>query len=93
MIKFILITFLVFLFFRLVAPTLFKWLLAMFIKKKVRNGSFFHTNMHQQQQNQQPNGHSSNGRAEGKIKIDYVPEQSAKKSFDGGEYVDYEEVK
>lgn len=92
MIKFIFVSFLIFLFFRLVAPTLFRWLLGMFIKKKVRNGSFFYTNMHQQQ-NQQQNGSGNNGRAEGKVKIDYIPEQADRKGFEGGEYVDYEEVK
>jgi hypothetical protein len=89
MIKFLFVTFLIFLFFRLVAPTLFKWLLGMFIKKKVRNGSFFYTNMNQQQRNTS----DTTGRAEGKVKIDYIPEQPDKKGFDGGEYVDYEEVK
>lgn len=94
MIKFIFVTFLIFMFFRLVAPTLFRWLLGMFIKKKMRNGSFFYTNMHQQQRQQQSqNGHSQNGRAEGKVKIDYIPEQPDRKDFNGGEYVDYEEVK
>lgn len=92
--KFLIITILVILFFRLVAPTLFRWLLGMFIKKKMRNGSFFYTNMHQQQRNQQAqNGAGANGRADGKIKIDYIPDQPDKKEFNGGEYVDYEEVK
>lgn len=92
MIKFIFTTLLIIFFIRLVAPVLFRWLLGMFIRKKMRNGSFFYTNMHQQQRQQQ-NGHSNNGRAEGKVKIDYIPEQPDRKNFDGGEYVDYEEVK
>ena len=78
MIKFIIIT------------ILFRFLLGMFIKKSMRNGTFF-TNMHQQQR-PQPNGHS-NGRAKADVKIDYIPNQPDRKSFDGGEYVDYEEVK
>lgn len=92
MIKFIFVSILIIFFIRLVAPVVFRWLLGMFIKKKMRNGSFFYTNMHQQQRQQQ-NGQSNNGRAEGKVKIDYIPEQPDRKNFDGGEYVDYEEVK
>lgn len=92
MIKFIFVTLLIFFFIRLVAPALFRWLLGMFIRKKMRNGSFFYTNMHQQQPPRQ-NGHTSNGKTEGKVKIDYIPEQPERKNFDGGEYVDYEEVK
>jgi hypothetical protein len=92
MIKFIFVTLLIFFFIRLVAPVLFRWLLGIFIRKKMRNGSFFYTNMHQQRPPQQ-NGHQNNGKAEGKVKIDYMPEQPDRKNFDGGEYVDYEEVK
>ncbi|MBC5775996.1 DUF4834 family protein [Pontibacter sp. KCTC 32443] len=90
MIKFIIITILVILFIRLVAPVLFRILLGMFIKKSMRNGTFF-TNMHQQQR-PQPNS-NSNGRAKGDIKIDYIPNQPDRRDFNGGEYVDYEEVK
>ena len=94
MIKFIFTTLLIIFFIRLVAPVLFRWLLGMFIKKKMRNGSFFYTNMNQQRQDQQQQYQNGNGRpAEGKVKIDYVPEQPKRKGFDGGEYVDYEEVK
>lgn len=64
----------------------------MFIKKKMRNGTFFHTNIHQQQQDQHQE-YRENGKAEGKVKIDYIPEQQDRKGFEGGEYVDYEEVK
>lgn len=92
MIKFIFTTLLIIFFIRLVAPVLFRWLLGMFIRKKMRNGSFFYSNMHQQQRQQQ-NGHNHNGKTEGKVKIDYIPEQPDRKNFDGGEYVDYEEVK
>ena len=68
----------------------------MFIRKKVRNGTFFHSNMHQQQRPQQgphSNGSQHNGRTKGNVKIDYIPEQPERKDFKGGEYVDYEEVK
>ncbi|NDK56848.1 DUF4834 family protein [Pontibacter fetidus] len=90
MIKFIIISILVIMFFRLVAPTLFRFLLGMFIKRSMRNGTFF-TNM-QQPPRPQPNSHS-NGRAKADIKIDYIPNQPDRKDFTGGEYVDYEEVK
>jgi hypothetical protein len=93
MIKFIFISILVILFLRLVAPVLFRFLLGMFIKKSMRNGTFF-TNMNQPQRPQpQPNGNSSNGRVKPDIKIDYMPDQPNRNDFKGGEYVDYEEVK
>jgi hypothetical protein len=95
MIKFIFTTILILFFIRMVAPVLFRWLIGMFIKKKMRNGTFFYTNMHQQNQQQPPytNGSQQNGRAKGNVKIDYIPEQPERKDFNGGEYVDYEEVK
>lgn len=91
MLKFIIITILVIMFLRLVAPFLLRFLLGMFLKKSMRNGTFF-TNMHQQQRPQH-NGNTGNGRAKGDVKIDYIPNQPDRKGFDGGEYVDYEEVK
>ncbi|MCX2741310.1 DUF4834 family protein [Pontibacter anaerobius] len=91
--KFIFTTLLIIFFIRLVAPTLFRWLLGMFIRKKMRNGSFFYSNMHQQQRQAQQQSHSDNGRAKDGVKIDYIPEQPKRKTFNGGEYVDYEEVK
>ncbi len=92
MIKFIL-TFLVIIFFiRLVAPFLFRWLLAVFVKKSIRNGTFFSSTVNGQQRPQQTNG-SSPKKAAGDINIDYIPEQPERKNFDGGQYVDYEEVK
>lgn len=93
MIKFIFVTILIIFFIRLVAPVLFRWLLAFFIKKSLRNGTFFHSNMNRPQrpaQEPQPNG---NGRQPGGVKIDYIPEQPDRKDFNGGQYVDYEEVK
>lgn len=97
MIKFIFTTLLIIFFIRMVAPVLFRWLLGMFIKKKMRSGTFFYTNMHQQRQRaeqQQHNGHNGSRRSGGGVKIDYIPEQQReRKNFDGGEYVDYEEVK
>lgn len=74
---------------------MFRWLLGMFIKKKMRNGAFFNTNMNQQNQQQPPYSNESqqNGKPKGNIKIDYIPEQPERKDFNGGQYVDYEEVK
>lgn len=81
----------------MVAPVLFRWLLGLFVKKSLRNGTFFYSNMHQQRrQPQNPynnSGSQSNGKTRGNVKIDYIPEQPDRKEFNGGEYVDYEEVK
>jgi hypothetical protein len=90
MIKFIFVTILIIFFIRLVAPFLFRWLLAFFVKKSIRNGTFFYSNMNRPQQESRPNG---NGRQQGNVKIDYVPEQPDRKDFNGGQYVDYEEIK
>lgn len=94
MIKFIFVTILIIFLIRLVSPFLFRWLLAFFVKKSIRNGTFFYSNMNRPQNNPyqepRPNG---NGRGQGDVKIDYVPEQSGRKDFNGGQYVDYEEVK
>ncbi|GGG31538.1 DUF4834 family protein [Pontibacter amylolyticus] len=88
--KFIFITILVILFLRLAAPVLFRWLLAFFVKKSLRNGTFFYSNMNQPRPEPQSNG---NGRQKGGVKIDYIPEQPDRKDFNGGQYVDYEEIK
>ncbi|MFD2512781.1 DUF4834 family protein [Pontibacter locisalis] len=96
MIKFIFVTLLIIFFIRMVAPVLFRWLLAFFVKKSIRNGTFFYSNMKQQQRQYQDfhqNNSQSNGKAKGNVKIDYVPDQPDRKDFKGGEYVDYEEVK
>ena len=96
MIKFIFTTLLILFFIRMVAPVLFRWLIGMFIKKKMRNGTFFYPNANQQQRQQQDpynNGGQQNGRAKGSVKIDYIPDQPERKDFKGGQYVDYEEVK
>lgn len=92
MIKFIFVTLLIIFFIRLVAPVLFRWLLQAFVKKQMRNGTFFYTNT---QQPPRPQTGQQNGQAktEGNVKIDYIPENQQKKGFDGGQYVDYEEVK
>jgi hypothetical protein len=74
-------------FIRLVAPFLLRWLVAFFFKKAVKNSGFG--------QHQTYNHQAAPKQPAGKIKIDYIPEEKQKqrKEFNGGEYVDYEEVK
>jgi hypothetical protein len=89
MIKFLLIVFLVYFTIRLVAPIIFRWWLKSFVNKHVKNGQFRTTYWagNQPPQPQKP---------EGALNIDYIPKEEAKppkKEFDGGEYVDYEEIK
>ena len=90
MIKFIFVTILIIFFIRLVAPFLFRWLLAFFVKKSLRNGTFFYSNMNQPRP--EPSA-KNNGRQKEGVKIDYIPEQPDRKDFNGGQYVDYEEIK
>lgn len=45
----------------------------------------------QRTQRQQP--FQKQARQEGEVKIDYVPQKDKKDNFNGGEYVDFEEVK
>ncbi|CAN5919994.1 hypothetical protein BH24BAC1_BH24BAC1_21900 [soil metagenome] len=88
MIKFLLITFLIYLTIRLVAPIIFRWWLKSFVNKHIRNGQF--------QNPYQAAGHPPRpDKPEGALNIDYIPEEPPKepKDFKGGEYVDYEEVK
>ncbi|WP_242923777.1 DUF4834 family protein [Pontibacter liquoris] len=96
MIKFIFTTLLIIFIMRTIAPVLFRWLLGAFVKKSMRNGTFFYPNQQQQQRPYQEPGRSNgqpNGRSTGHVKIDYIPDQPGQRHFDGGEYVDYEEVK
>jgi hypothetical protein len=90
MFKFLIELFLIFMLLRLVAPFLLRMLLGFFVKKAVKNGGFGSP--------QQPFGQSQQHQYKkptGEIRIDYIPEDKAKpkKEFNGGEYVDYEEVK
>ena len=50
--------------------------------------------MYSQQKEKYTDPFSHNSKREGEIKIDRVPGKNGKKNdnFDGGEYVDYEEV-
>jgi hypothetical protein len=94
MIKFILTTIVIIYLIRLIFPFIFRWLLGMFVKKSMRNGTFFYSNINQQRQQQQnPANGSSHVKTNGNVRIDYIPEQPERKDFDGGQYVDYEEVK
>jgi len=93
MIKYILTTILIIYLVRLVAPFLFRWLLALFVKKSLRNGTFFYNGTNPPQQPPRSNGSTHAGRAKGNVNIDYIPEQPERRDFNGGEYVDYEEVK
>ena len=91
MLKFIFVTILIFFFIRLVAPVLLRWLLQAFVKKSIRNGTFFYGNTNRQRPRQEPPNNGA--RTDGNVRSDYIPEQPDKKGFEGGEYVDYEEVK
>ena len=77
-------------FIRLVAPFLLRWLVAFLFKKHVRKSGFGAPQQPfanpQQHQYQKPSGN---------VHVDYIPEdyQKQKKDFDGGKYVDYEEIK
>ena len=91
MIKFLIVSFFVIMFIRLVAPFLIRFLLGFFIKKHIRNGSFGMPPQNPQQPQQPPRGFYK--KPAGNLNVDYVPEDKNKKDFPGGEYVDYEEVK
>jgi hypothetical protein len=79
MFKFILIV----LFFLFVFPSIFRFLLKLFIAKQVNKAQ---DEFYRQQRASQ--------KREGQINVDYVPDDlKNKKDFGGGEYIDYEEVK
>lgn len=91
-INFLLITFLIVSVIRWAAPYILRWWLQRFMKKHVRNGQFgqFHQfggSFGAQGQAPRPD------KKEGGVKIDYVPKNHGKSELDGGEYVDFEEVK
>jgi hypothetical protein len=89
-----LITFiLIILFFRLVMPHLLRWAIKAFVKKTIRNGTFMNASGPFTQPGPEARSQSE---PEGKVKVDYVPQNGRKtkaREFRGGEYVDYEEVK
>lgn len=96
--KFILITFLILILLRWVAPFLIRWMIRLFIGKQMRKaasqfgGGFGQQspfgNMHNPNPPQQKKAPNSN------LNIDYIPEdKKERKDFRGGDYVEYEEVK
>ncbi len=92
--KFFITLLLIFFLLRLVMPYIIRWALQAFVKRTIRKGGFTGTfgqaPFSQESFQQRP-------APEGKINIDYVPEENQPKAngndFKGGEYVDYEEVK
>ncbi|MFC5270649.1 DUF4834 family protein [Adhaeribacter terreus] len=90
MFKFIIVSFLIIMFIRLVAPFLLRWLVAFLFKKHIRKTGF--------DPQQHPFGNSQQHRYQkpsGNVRVDYIPEDKLhqKKDFEGGQYVDYEEIK
>ena len=90
MLKFIIVSFFVIMFIRLVAPFLLRWLVAFLFKKHMRKTGFGAP--------QHPFGDSQQHRYQkpsGNVRVDYIPEDklNPKKDFEGGQYVDYEEIK
>jgi Domain of unknown function (DUF4834) len=84
MLKFLLILFLILFIF----PRLLKWALRGFVVSQF-------TKAQQDFQQKQQSSYSSSNKREGQIDVDFIPPKKGKNSenFDGGEYVDYEEVK
>jgi hypothetical protein len=83
MVKFIII--MAFIFY--VMPKLIKWALKGFILTQV--------NKAQQDMRQSQKAYQTPNKREGHIDVDFIPKKNGKNSenFEGGEYVDYEEVK
>lgn len=84
MLKFLLILFLILFIF----PRLLKWALRGFVVSQ------FNKAQQDFQQKQQTYSNTSRKR-EGEIDVDFIPPKNGKSSqnFNGGEYIDYEEVK
>jgi len=92
MVKFLLIFFLVSIVLRFVLPVLMRWLVVRFLKKQTRRfGQQFGANPFEA-----PSPEPPRNAATGQIHVDYVPPKqkpTPPKEFQGGEYVDFEEVK
>jgi len=86
MLKTILVIFLIFLLLRMVAPTLLRFLITFVIGRQVRKGNFSPFQQHRPNY-QQPDV------PPGKIRVEKPASDPDKKGFDGGEYIDYEEIK
>jgi len=93
--KFFITLLLLFFLLRLIMPYLIRWALQTFVKRTLRKGGF--TATFGQAPFPQDFTPPRPKAPEGKINIDYVPEESKTKpnngDFKGGEYIDYEEVK
>lgn len=86
MLKFLLISFLIF----FIVYKLLKFFFKLFL---VKSAAQFQQRQYQSSQNYQQRYQKPR---EGNINIDYIPKQKKEreeKSFKGGEYIDYEEVK
>jgi hypothetical protein len=87
MLKTILLIFLIFFLLRLVAPTLLRLLITFVVGRQVRKGNFSPFQQHR------PGYQRPADVPPGKIRVEKPASDPDKKGFDGGEYVDYEEVK
>ena len=67
-------------------PRLFKWLLKAFVVKNI-------SKVQEEFYKQQQQASRSSNQQEGEVYVNIKDPKSKKKGFDGGEYVDYEEVK
>ncbi|MEA5137772.1 DUF4834 family protein [Arcicella rigui] len=84
MLKILLIIFLILFIF----PRLLKWALRGFVVSQFNKAQ-------QDFQQQQQANYQSTRKREGQIDVDFIPPKKGKstENFDGGEYIDYEEVK
>jgi 16S rRNA C1402 (ribose-2'-O) methylase RsmI len=82
MFKFIFILLVLF----ILLPRLFKWLLRIFVVKNI-------SKVQEEFYRQQKNSQRPSQKQEGEIYVNVNDQKSKKKDFDGGEYIDYEEVK
>ena len=88
MLKFVLIVVLIF----FVFPKLLKWALRGFVVSQINKAQ---QQQYQQQQYNPNPGSSRPKKRDGQVDVDFVQPKSGKNSddFNGGEYIDYEEVK
>lgn len=93
--KFFITLLILFFLLRLVMPYIIRWVLQAFVKRTLRKGGF--TGTFGQPPFAQDSFETRPPSPDGKVNIDYVPQQEKTKSnghdFKGGDYVDYEEVK
>ena len=90
MLKFLIVSFFLIMLLRLVAPFLLRILVKFIFGRTIRNAGFGAP--------QHPFGDSQQHQYKkpaGNLRVDYIPEdyQKQRKDFEGGQYVDYEEVK